>query len=416
MSSQTESRRIPSIDLLRGLAVLLMIFVTDAAGIFTTPNWLLVSERGQDTLSLGDFCLPWFLLVCGAAIPIAFEQQWKLAGSRWLFAYHIITRTISLWLMGILMVNAPYFGGNWRAGLWEFILLSSLIVGWMEWPKSLQVSIASQSLFRVSAMIIIAVLAAYYGSRDGGWLTLRGWGTLGVIGWGYLIGVLAHLSTSGNAVGLIAIAAILLAAANMEPSQWLDRLQDRSELGTLQPYIVKLAQYWVRLDSVIDFGGIVGPLGGCVTLGCLLGQLVLHSRLEQAASTLKKVAAMLIGLLAAAIVYDAKFGVDPRQASPAWILYSVLVASNIWLLFWAVADRMEKLWGLQWLADIGANALFAFLLMPWLLTLLQLLNWEVHQKLGEESFWNPLWRPAIATICVGSITALLSRLGWRMHL
>jgi len=416
MSFHTESRRIPSIDLLRGLAVLLMLFVTDAAGIFTTPSWLRVSEGGQDTLSLGDLCLPWFLFVCGAAIPIAFEQQWKLARSKWFFAYHILTRTISLWLMGILIVNAPYFGGNWRAGLWEFILLSALIAGWMEWPKSLQVSIASQSLFRISAMIIIAILAAYYGARDGSWLTLRGWGTLGVIGWGYLIGALAYLSTRGNAVGLIAVAAILLAAANIEPSQWLDRLQARRELGDLQPYVVKLAQYWVRLDSIIDFGGMIGPLGGCVTLGCLLGNLVQDSRFEPTASTLKKVAALWFGLLAAAIVCDAKFGVDPTQSSPAWILYSVLVASNIWLIFWAVADRVEKAWGLQWLADIGANALFAFLLMPWMLTLFQILDWEMHQKLGQDSFWNPLWRPAIATFCIGSIAALLSRLGWRMHL
>ena len=416
MSSHTETRRVASIDLLRGLAVLLMLFVTDAAGIFTTPNWLRVSEGGRDTLGVADFCLPWFLFVCGAAIPLAFQQQLTASSNRWLFAYHIFTRTISLWVMGILMVNAPYFGGNWRAGLWGFVLISALIVGWMDWPKSLQVSAVSQSLFRITAMIIIAVLSAYYGSRDGNWLTLRGWGVLGVIGWGYLVGASAYGITRGNAAGLVAIAAILLAAANIEPTSWLERLQARNELGELQPYAVKVAEYWVLLDSYIDFGGMIGPLGGCVTLGCVLGVVIQQSRTESTRESLKKVAALLIGLLIAAIVYDAKFGLDRSQMSPAWILYSVLVACNIWLLMWAIADRFEKLWGLQWLADIGANALFAFLLVPWLLTLFQLMRWDIYQQLGQESFWNPIWRPAIITVVVASVTSLISRLGWRMHL
>lgn len=416
MSSTTETRRIPSIDLLRGLAVLLMLFVTDASGIFTTPNWLRESDGGRDNLALGDFCLPWFLLACGAAIPIAFQQQLSATSNRWLFAYHILTRTISLWLMGILMANAPYFGGNWRAGLWEFILITALIVGWMDWPKSLQVSQVSQSLFRITAMIIIACLSAYYGSRDGEWLTLRGWGTLGIIGWGYLVGAIAYLVTRGNMAGLVAIAAILLAAANIEPAQWLERLQARTELGQLQPYAIRLAEYWVNLDSYVDFGGMIGPLGGCVTLGCVLGAMVLQSRGEETRETLKKIAGLLVGLLIAAIVCDAKFGLDRTQMSPAWILYAVLVACNLWLLFWAFADRLEKPWGLQWLADIGANALFAFLLVPWLLTLFQLMRWDIHQQLGQESFWNPIWRPAIVTVVVATITSFLSRLGWRMHL
>lgn len=416
MSSPTETRRIASIDLLRGLAVLLMLFVTDAAGIFTTPNWLRETAGGKDTLGLGDFCVPWFLFVCGAAIPIAFQQQLSGNSNRWMFAFHILTRTISLWLMGILMVNAPYFGGNWRAGLWEFILITALIVGWMDWPKSLNVSPVSQSLFRITAMIIIAVLSAYYGSRDGQWLTLRGWGTLGVIGWGYLIGAIAYWITRGNAAGLVAIAAILLAASNIEPTQWLERLQARQELGELQPYAMQLADYWVRLDQVVDFGGLIGPLGGCVTLGCVLGVILQKSRTESTRETLKSIAGLLIGLLFAAVICDAKFGLDRSQMSPAWILYSVLVACNLWLLMWAIADRAEKLWGLQWLADIGANALFAFLLVPWLLTLFQLMRWNVHQQLGQESFWNPLWRPGIMTVVVASITSLISRLGWRMHL
>jgi hypothetical protein len=265
-------------------------------------------------------------------------------------------------------------------------------------------------------MIIIAVLSAYYGSREGEWLTLRSWGVLGVIGWGYLVGAIAYLVTQGSSAGLVAIAAILLAAANLEPNDWLVRLQGRSELGAVQPYAISLAEYWVRSDAFIDFGGMIGPLGGCTVLGCVLGCVIQQSRSESTRETLQKVAGLLIGLLLAAIVCDAKFGLDRAQMSPAWILYSVLVACNIWLLFWFVADRMKEMWGLQWLADIGANALFAFLLVPWLLTVFQLMRWDIHQQLGEDSFWNPLWRPAIVTICVSAITAFLSRLGWRMHL
>lgn len=416
MNDQQNVSRVDSLDLLRGLAVLLMVFITDAAGIFTTPNWLRVSADANDTLTIGDLCLPWFLMICGAAIPIAFPKSMTSAKDRWKLAYHILTRTISLWIMGILIANAPFFGGNWRSGLWEFVLLTSLIVGWLDGPKSLRVSATSQSLLRISAMIVIALLAAYYGSRNGEWLTLRGWGTLGMIGWGYLIGALVYLLTAGNMTGLVALAAILFATYQFEPQQWLNRIQNRSELGSLQPYIEQMIQYLVRLDGLIDIGTILGPLGGCVVVGSVLGVIARDGQSGDAKESLKKMAGFLLALLAAAIVYDARYGINRSQSSPAWILYSVLIASNLWLILWGVADRVQRRWGLQWLADIGANSLMAYLLVPWLLALIQLMHWDIYDRLGQESFWNPLWRPAIVTAVVASITSLSSRFGFRMHL
>ena len=416
MNDYQNVPRVNSLDLLRGIAVVLMVFITDAAGIFTTPNWLRVSADANDTLTIGDLCLPWFLMICGAVIPIAFPKYMASRGDRWKLAYHILTRTLSLWIMGILIANAPFFGGTWRSGLWEFVLLTSLIGGWTAWPKSLRVSPTSQSLLRISAMIVVALLAAYYGSQSGEWLTLRGWGVLGMIGWGYLIGALVYLVTAGNITGLVALAAILLATYQLEPQQWLSRIENRSELGSLQPYIEQMIVYLVRLDGVIDIGTIIGPLGGCVVVGSVLGVVARDGQSGDTKETLKKIAGFLLALLAAAVVYDARYGINRSQSSPAWILYSVLIASNLWLILWGVADRVQRRWGLQWLADIGANSLLAYLLVPWLLALIQLMHWDIYDRLGQESFWNPLWRPAIVTAVVASITSLSSRFGFRMHL
>lgn len=415
-SASTDSTRILSIDLLRGLAVLLMLFVTDAAGIVTTPKWLLPSSGRSDSLTLADLCLPWFLLVCGAAIPVAFRQGAVKYPNKWLFAFHILMRTLSLWIMGIMLANADDFGGNWRSGLWSCIMLSSFIVGWMEWPKGMRVSAVSQSLIRVTAMIILALLAAYYGSRNGEWLTIRGWGTLGLIGWGYLLGSICFLVTRGYLAGLVFGAAILFAMHKMDLVAWQERLAARSELELFQPYLGGIASWLVRVDRVVDFGSVISPLGGCVLLGCILGTIAQDAKYATFGEMLKKIGLLLVGSVLAAVIYDAGSGVSSASRTPAWILYSVLVPILLWFILWFVADRGRKLFGIQWLADIGANSLFAFLLVPWLLALLQLMDSDLYQRLGAESFWNPLWRPCLVTIVVGGLTAILSRIGWRMTL
>lgn len=414
MNSKNTPNRIMSIDVLRGIAVLLMIFVNDAASIQQVSWWFKHAGSSDDFMTIADYCFPLFLFIVGASIPLSLQRA--ADQSYWLTAYQIFTRATSLLVMGLLMVNADSFGGNWRSGLWSFVMLSCLIVGWMDWPKKLAISAASQSLIRISAMIALAFLAAYYKSNRGEWLTIQWWGILGLIGWAYLVAVICYVICGGRLAGLVAAAAMLFALYLADPSELLERIRDRTWLGSLGPYLQAGAKILLRIDSIVDLKTVIGPLGGCAVLGSILGKLILESRYCSAAETCRSVLYLAIGSFLAAVICDAAFGINKINATPAWILYSVSFATLSWIILWGIVDRAGYYAGFQWLADIGANPLFAFLLVPCLLAFFKVIGWSFWQKWGDAAWLHPLARPLTVTIISGALTALLSRAGWRVKL
>lgn len=403
-----------SIDVLRGIAVLLMIFVNDAASIQQVSWWFKHAGSSDDFMTIADYCFPLFLFIVGASIPLSLQ---RIADQNyWLTAYQIFTRTMSLLVMGLLMVNADSFGGNWRSGLWSFVMLSCLIAGWMDWPKGLALSAASQSLIRISAMIALAFLAAYYKSNRGEWLTIQWWGILGLIGWAYFVAVVCYVLCRGRLAGLAAAAAMLFALYLADPSELLERIRDRTWLGSLGAYLQTGATLLVRIDSIVDFKTVIGPLGGCGVLGSILGKLILESRYCSTAETFRSTLYLAVGSFLAAVICDAAFGINKVNATPAWILYSVSFATLSWIILWGIIDRAAYHAGFQWLADVGSNPLFAFLIVPCLLAFFKVIGWNFWQKWGDEAWLHPLTRPLAVTMIACAVTALLSRAGWRVKL
>jgi len=61
--------RIASVDALRGLVILLMIFVNDVAGVKAAPSWLKHVSAEADGMTLSDLVFPAFLFIMGMSIP-----------------------------------------------------------------------------------------------------------------------------------------------------------------------------------------------------------------------------------------------------------------------------------------------------------------------------------------------------------
>src|SRR5580700_645014 len=108
MSNDAEQRRarVPSIDAARGLVMFSMIFVNDIAGVShkVVPAWLR-HFQGRSGMTFVDLVFPAFLFIVGMSIPSALGGRLRAGEPVWKTFLHVVTRTISLLIIGILMVN-----------------------------------------------------------------------------------------------------------------------------------------------------------------------------------------------------------------------------------------------------------------------------------------------------------------------
>ncbi len=69
-----SSNRISSIDIMRGLTLLLMLFVNDL-NMDVAPAWLGHMKADFDGMGLADWVFPGFLFMVGMAIPFSFSNR-----------------------------------------------------------------------------------------------------------------------------------------------------------------------------------------------------------------------------------------------------------------------------------------------------------------------------------------------------
>src|SRR5580693_517223 len=108
MNSEADPRpaRVTSIDAARGLVMFTMIFVNDIAGVSNkiVPAWMR-HFKGRSGMTFVDMVFPAFLFIVGMSIPSALGGRLRAGEPTWKTLLHVVTRTLSLLLIGILMVN-----------------------------------------------------------------------------------------------------------------------------------------------------------------------------------------------------------------------------------------------------------------------------------------------------------------------
>ena len=71
-----KESRVISIDIMRGLTLLLMLFVNDL-NMRVAPAWLGHMPVDHDGMGLADWVFPGFLFIVGMAIPFAISGRMK---------------------------------------------------------------------------------------------------------------------------------------------------------------------------------------------------------------------------------------------------------------------------------------------------------------------------------------------------
>ncbi|MGX1639176.1 DUF5009 domain-containing protein [Sphingobacterium sp. NPDC055431] len=188
--AEPKKLRVRAIDIMRGLTLFLMLFVNDLfmPGV---PKWLLHTEAEIDGMGLADWVFPGFLFMVGMAIPYAVAARRKIGEPTWQIWFHIISRSISLIIIGLLVVNSsslnPQMTGMNKL-LWLGLVYICIFLIWNNYPKD-----RNKNLFvGLKLLGIVGLLGLAYVFRAGtpespAWFEKSWWGILGQIGWGYLV-------------------------------------------------------------------------------------------------------------------------------------------------------------------------------------------------------------------------------------
>ncbi|CAN5485073.1 heparan-alpha-glucosaminide N-acetyltransferase domain-containing protein [soil metagenome] len=117
--------RFVSLDVFRGIIILLMLLVNNIAMDGATPAHLKHAPWNQG-VTLADLVFPWFLLCVGIAIPFAFRSADKKGIRGFRLASKVVSRSVMLFIIGLLIESSiqrqPVFG----LGVLQLIALAYL--------------------------------------------------------------------------------------------------------------------------------------------------------------------------------------------------------------------------------------------------------------------------------------------------
>ena len=100
-----------SIDIFRGLTIAVMIFVNELAEVRGLPWWTYHAHANQDVMTYVDMVFPFFLFIVGMSMPLSVEQRLKRNPSMAKLWLHVIVRSLSLLVLGLILANAEKADG-----------------------------------------------------------------------------------------------------------------------------------------------------------------------------------------------------------------------------------------------------------------------------------------------------------------
>lgn len=106
------SFRVESLDVFRGIALVIMIFVNYGGG-----NYWFFNHSTWNGLTVADLVFPWFIWIMGTSMALSFDKLQKTKPPKNFdhldFIYKIVRRSIILFLLGMFLNNG-FDLGNWR--------------------------------------------------------------------------------------------------------------------------------------------------------------------------------------------------------------------------------------------------------------------------------------------------------------
>jgi heparan-alpha-glucosaminide N-acetyltransferase len=390
--------RMASIDIFRGMTMMLMIFVNELAEVKGLPWWTYHAPGRVDVMTYVDMVFPLFLFIIGLSLPLSVDQRLKKNPSQVSLWSHIVMRSVALLVMGLILANASKVDPaltHMRGAVWALIGLTGAVLYWAVYGSSPKYTALFRALRVVGLVAMIAMFAIFRRTgRDGNvhWIDFGYPEILGLIGFTYFAVCLLYIPTR---------------RWKWAPAAWFVALIVFCALAT--GHIIEFTRH-VRW-YVWPFGnGALAcmMMAGVATSLIFLGKYELPS-LRQKMWTSAIFAA--ICLIAASLLTP--LGISKIRATPTWCLYCIAAAVlSFAALYWLCDIKGRTRWAF-FVRSAGSNTLTTYLLPDvyfYTLVALGITYFTTHLNLG----WPGVIRAVVYTAFMLALSALLTR--WKVRL
>mgnify|MGYP000857334829 FL=1 len=340
----TNQSRILSIDIMRGLTLLLMLFVNDL-NMNVAPAFMGHTDADFDGMGLADWVFPGFLFIAGMSIPFAITNRISKGLTQTDNIKHILYRTVSLIVIGILMLNTsrvdPELTGISK-NLWALLMYFAVFLVWNNY-RSKDEKPFTVTGFRLAGVGLLIILIFKFKSgqpENDGSLITGWWGILGLIGWGYLAAALTYILCR-NSLLLTALAAALFLGLNILASLGLSTFLDpaRPLLGVI-------------IDGNVPF---------IVISGTFVGLMLKNSAGTGNKTLIRNLVISSVLSLAAGFLLREWFILSKIKATPSWGLVCTGISVLVFTIIYVISDVFGKTGWAEFFMPAGENSLTTYL-------------------------------------------------------
>lgn len=341
----TEKNNISSIYIMQGLTLLLLLFANDlyAPGV---QAWLANNVANVDRMGLADWVFPGFLFMIGMAIPFSISNKISEGMDTFSIAKHIIGKTISLLVIGVLMINSDRVNSEitgMSKNLWTIIMYVGIFLVWNKYTEN-DKNFFTLSGLRLAGVTILVALVLKFNSgeiENNGSLITGSWGIFGIIGWGYLIAAFVYLAVRNSILNTI-VAIFFFLAFNV-----LSNLNLLNSINIIKP----------AFGVVIEGSVPLFVLSGVFTT--LL--LEKYSKTNFPKFIISLVTIGVISILAG-LVLSNLFITAKMQPTAGWALICVGISMLLFsLLYWIIDIKKHIRWSF-FLKPAGENSFTTYII------------------------------------------------------
>jgi heparan-alpha-glucosaminide N-acetyltransferase len=411
-----QTERITSIDVLRGLTMLLMLWVNDIGRAGTehlkgVSQSLLHMPVEVNGMTMPDVIWPTFMLLVGLTIPISLEGRFA-RGESWLRVLgHVAARAAALIFIGVCMVNAWGEGrydakaAGMSGPVWGLLMFLGAILLWNAYPRTEGFWKWFFVVLRIAGAGLLVYLLVIYRATDNEghtiWMRTSWWGIIGQIGWAYLIAALVWLACRDHGAAVMGAFALLTAltiGAQYAAPDGLDEWWNHYIYG-YTPHLRELA--WQSAAAVA---------------GMVIATLFRPN--STAATPRSRIAWMLVfaaGLAAAAWLFSPFWGIHKKAQSPSWILYSLAIATVVYVfLYWLIDVKQVRRWTAL-VTPAGSNTLLMYCL-PHIFYMLLALGGIAYLDTHFHEGWARVARSGVLAVFFFAVASLLTLCRIRLRL